>query len=164
LYRKARTQRECVDVNVVIREMAVLLQPEAAASSIAIRTQLSDPLPEVIADRVQLQQVVMNLMLNGIEAMKDIGGDLTITSQASREGELLIVVRDTGVGLPTDNPDRIFESFVTTKPHGTGMGLTISRSIVESHGGRLWAIANPGPGATFLFTLPGNVPERHASE
>jgi PAS domain S-box-containing protein len=163
LYRKGRTQRERVDVNGVIRQMVVLLQLEAAASSIAIRTELAEGLQAVIADRVQLQQVLMNLMLNAIEAMKDIGGDLTVTSHASQDGELLISVRDTGVGLPTDNPDQIFESFVTTKPHGTGMGLTISRSIVESHGGRLWATANTGPGATFLFTLPGDVAEQNTS-
>ena len=156
LYKKDTTQRERVDVNAVIREMAVLLQQEAAASSIAIRTELAEGLPEVMADRVQLQQVFMNLMLNAIEAMKDTGGELTITSQMSEDSELLIAVSDTGVGLPADNPEQIFESFVTTKPHGTGMGLAITRSIVESHGGRLWAIANTGPGATFLFTLLGD--------
>jgi signal transduction histidine kinase len=86
--------------------------------------------------------------------MKDTGGHLTVTSQIREDSELLIAVRDTGVGLPTDNPDQIFESFVTTKPHGTGMGLAITRSIVESHGGRLWAERNPGPGASFYFVLP----------
>jgi signal transduction histidine kinase len=106
-----------------------------------------------MADRVQLQQVLMNLLLNGIEAMKDTGGELTITSQPGEGAELLISVTDTGVGLPTENPDQIFDSFVTTKPQGTGMGLAITRSILESHGGRLWATANPGPGATFVFTL-----------
>ncbi len=95
----------------------------------------------------------MNLMVNAIDAMKATGGELTITSQIREGNELLIGVSDTGVGLPGDNPEQIFESFVTTKPHGTGMGLTITRSIVESHGGRLWATANAGPGATFLFTL-----------
>jgi len=153
LYKKGSTHRESVDVNAVIREMAVLLQQEAGASSIAIRTNLAERIPDVMADRVQLQQVFMNLMLNAIEAMKDTGGALTITSQVSEEGELLISVSDTGVGLPTETRDQIFDSFVTTKPHGTGMGLAITRSIVESHGGRLWAIANAGPGATFLFTL-----------
>jgi len=112
-----------------------------------------------MADRVQLQQVLMNLMLNAIEAMKGTGGELTITSQMRKESELLIGVSDTGVGLPADNPEQIFDSFVTTKPDGTGMGLAITRSIVESHGGRLWAIANSGPGATFLCTLPGDAGE-----
>ena len=156
LYKKDSTQRERVDINAVIREMAVLLQQEASASSIAIRTELAEDIPDVMADRVQLQQVFMNLMLNAIEAMKGTGGELTITSQMREGSELLIAVSDTGVGLPADNPEQIFESFVTTKPHGTGMGLTITRSIVESHGGRLWATANAGPGATFLFTLPGD--------
>jgi len=155
LYRKDTLQRERVDINAMIREMAVLFQDEAGASAISIQTRLIDGVPPVMADRVQLQQVFMNLMLNAIEAMKDTGGDLTITSQMSEGGNLLVAVSDTGVGLPTENPDQIFESFVTTKPRGTGMGLAIARSIVESHGGRLWAIANTGPGATFLFTLPG---------
>jgi signal transduction histidine kinase len=107
---------------------------------------------------VQLQQVFMNLMLNAIDAMKDFGGDMIITAQLNPDGELLIAVRDTGVGLPSENLNQIFESFVTTKPHGTGMGLAITRSIVEAHGGRLWATANAGPGATFLFTLPREAP------
>jgi PAS domain S-box-containing protein len=153
LYKKDTTHRERVDVNAVIREMALLLQQEASAASISIRITLAEALPEVMADRVQLQQVFMNLMLNAIDAMKDTGGELTVISQMSEDGELLIAVGDTGIGLPAENPDQIFESFVTTKPHGTGMGLAITRSIVESHGGRLWAIANTGPGATFLFTL-----------
>jgi signal transduction histidine kinase len=155
LYKKDTTTRERVDINIVTREMAVLLQQEALASAVSIRTEHAEGIPEVMADRVQVQQVFMNLMLNAIEAMKDTGGELTITARTSPEGELLMAVSDTGVGLPTDHPDRIFESFVTTKPQGTGMGLSITRSIVEAHGGRLWAIANPGAGATFLFTLPG---------
>jgi signal transduction histidine kinase len=161
LYRKDSAQkRERVDINTVIREMAVLLQQEAALSSVAIRTELGDGTSQVVADRVQLQQVLMNLMLNAIEAMKDTGGVLTITSHGWQDGELLISVGDTGVGLPTHNPEQIFESFVTTKPDGTGMGLAITRSIVEAHGGRTWAIANPGPGATFLFTLLGDAAEQ----
>jgi signal transduction histidine kinase len=98
--------------------------------------------------------VFMNLMLNAIDAMKDTGRALTITSHMNQGSELRIAVSDTGIGLPADNPDQIFESFVTTKPQGTGMGLPTSKSIVESHGGRLWAAANTGPGATFLLTLP----------
>ena len=165
LYRKDTTQRERVDVNAVIREMAVLLQQEAAASSVSIRTELADGLPEVIADRVQLQQVFMNLMLNAIEAMKDTGGDLTITSEMREPDELLISVSDTGVGLPTDTPGTIFDAFVTTKPHGTGMGLAITRSIVESHGGRLWAIANAEPArrSSSLCRAPRGSTGRHSS-
>ena len=153
LYKKDTLQRERVDINAVIREMAVLFQQEAVASSVSIQTRLVDVHPPVTADRVQLQQVFMNLMLNAIDAMKGTGGVLTITSQMREGSELLIGVSDSGVGLPADNPEQIFDSFVTTKPHGAGMGLTITRSIVESHGGRLWAVANAGPGATFLFTL-----------
>jgi PAS domain S-box-containing protein len=160
LYKKDTIQRERVDINAMIREMALLFQQEARASSIAIQTRLIDGIPPVMADGVQLQQVLMNLMLNAIDAMKESGGVLTITSQISEEGELLISITDTGVGLPTENPDQIFDSFVTTKPHGTGMGLAITRSIVESHGGRLWAIANDGPGATFMFTLANDVAEQ----
>ena len=156
LFKKETTRRERVNVNTVIREMAVLLQQEASASSSAIRAELAEDIPDVMADRVQLQQVLMNLMLNAIDAMKGSRGELTITSQMRDGRELLIGVSDTGVGLPADNPEQIFESFVTTKPHGTGMGLTITRSIVESHGRRLWATANAGPGATFLFTLPSD--------
>jgi PAS domain S-box-containing protein len=150
---KKDTHRERVNVGAVIREMTLLLQQEASVSSIAIRTELADGVPDIMADRVQLQQVFMNLMLNAIDAMKDSGGELTISAQPCQDGELLIAVCDTGVGLPSENPDQIFESFVTTKAHGTGMGLAITRSIVEAHGGRLWATANAGSGATFLFTL-----------
>jgi len=163
LYKRDTLQRERVDINAMIREMAVLFQQEARASSISIQTRLIEGIPTVMADRVQLQQVFMNLMLNAIDAMKGTGGVLTITSQMREESELLIEVSDTGVGLPADNPEQIFESFVTTKPHGTGMGLAITRSIVESHGGRLWATANSGPGATFLFTLLTDVEEPRTS-
>jgi signal transduction histidine kinase len=103
---------------------------------------------------VQLQQVVMNLMLNAIEAMKDSGGELVVTSEQTDNGQVLISLSDTGVGLPDNKEDRIFEAFFSTKPQGTGMGLAISRSIVESHGGRLWAKGNPERGATFYFELP----------
>jgi len=155
LYKKDTIQRERVDINAMIRQMAVMFQQEAVASSVSIQTRLVDGIPQVMADPVQLQQVFMNLMLNAIDAMKGTGGELTITSQIREGAELLIGVSDTGVGLPADNPEQIFESFATTKPHGTGMGLTITRSIVESHGGRVWAIANDPHGAIFQFTLPG---------
>jgi signal transduction histidine kinase len=106
------------------------------------------------ADRVQLQQVLMNLMLNGIEAMNDIGGVLTVKSQLSKDGQVQISVNDTGPGLSHDKADLIFDAFFTTKPQGSGMGLAICKSIVESHGGRIWANGNGGIGATFHFTLP----------
>jgi signal transduction histidine kinase len=122
-----------------------------------MRTELAEKLPKVMADRVQLQQVLMNLMLNGIEAMRDTAGELSIKSQLAEEGQLQISVIDTGVGLPAGIADQIFNAFFTTKSQGTGLGLAITRSIVESHGGRVWATANPGRGATFQFTLPSKL-------
>jgi PAS domain S-box-containing protein len=158
LYKKTPPQRESVDVNGIIHEMLSLLKGEAAGHSIAMHMELDAQLPKIMVDRVQLQQVFMNLMLNGIEAMKDSGGELTVRSQLE-DAQLLFSVSDTGVGLPTDKGDQIFSAFVTTKTEGSGMGLAISRSIVESHGGRLWAAANDGQGATFYFTLPTEVME-----
>jgi PAS domain S-box-containing protein len=154
LFQKEAIKREAVDVNEVINEVASLVREEGARYSISLRTEFGTGLPKVSADHVQLQQVLINLMLNGIEAMKDAPGELIIKSQRDEQGRVLISVRDTGVGLPAENADKIFNAFFTTKPQGTGMGLAISRSIVESHGGRLWAQANLGRGATFNFTLP----------
>jgi signal transduction histidine kinase len=138
--------------------MIVLLRSEANRYSIAIRTELAEDLPKVMADRVQLQQVFMNLMLNGIDAMKGTTGEgeLTIKSEAG-DAQLLISISDTGLGLAPEQADQIFRAFFTTKDNGTGMGLPISRSIIESHGGRLWAADNSPRGATFQFTLPATV-------
>jgi PAS domain S-box-containing protein len=158
LYRKSPPQSELIDVNDIVHEIFTLLQGEAIRYSIAMRSELADELPKVEADRVQLRQVFMNLMLNAIEAMRDEGGELTVKSQR-QDGQLLFSVRDTGPGLPVGNVDQIFSAFFTTKPQGSGMGLAISRTIVESHGGRLWATANAGRGATFYFTLPTEVRE-----
>jgi PAS domain S-box-containing protein len=152
-YRKSPPRRELVDVNGVIHEMLTLLEGEATRHSVAMGTELAAELPKITADRVQLQQVFMNLMLNAIEAMKDSGGEFTVKSQL-QDGQLQFSVSDTGVGLPMEKMDQIFSAFFTTKPQGSGMGLAISRSIVESHGGQLWASANSGGGATFHFTLP----------
>jgi PAS domain S-box-containing protein len=157
-YKKSPPQRELVDVNGIIHEMLTLLEGEATRSSVAMRTVLSTELPKIMVDRVQLQQVLMNLMLNAIEAMKDSGGELTVNSEL-QDGQLQFSVSDTGVGLPREKMDQIFSAFFTTKPQGSGMGLAISRSIVESHGGHLWASANTGVGATFHFTLPIQVTE-----
>jgi signal transduction histidine kinase len=154
LYKRETSKRETVNLNEVIRETIALLQEKVSKNSILIRTQLDDVLPTISADRVQVQQVLMNLILNGIEAMKETRGELTITSETGEHSQVLISVRDSGVGLPVGNPERIFEAFFTTKPEGTGMGLSISRRIIESHGGRLWARASPGSGAIFHFTLP----------
>jgi PAS domain S-box-containing protein len=156
LFKKGEPEREWVDVNEVIREMVSLMYSEAGRRAISIHTELSPELPKVRADRVQLQQVFMNLMLNGIDAISEgnVAGDLTIKSQRNADGHVLISVSDTGIGLPPERADKVFETFFTTKPQGTGMGLSISRSIIESHGGRLWAIGNFDRGATFQFTLP----------
>jgi len=157
LYKKSPPQRELVDVNEIIREMLGLLRGEANRYSIVTRSDLARDLPQITADRVQLQQVFMNLMLNAIEAMKDKGGELKIKTELAQEGSVLISVSDTGVGLPAENINEIFNAFFTTKPEGSGMGLAISRSIVESHGGRMWATGNDGRGATFRLTLPAEV-------
>lgn len=143
-----------VDLKEIIREMTALLRKETVRHSIKIHSDLNEDMPNVLADRVQLQQVFMNLMLNAIEAMKDTGGKLTITSRRTPEGQLIVSIEDTGVGLPAGNTERIFDAFHSTKPQGTGMGLAITRSIVEAHGGRVWATANQEAGATFHFTLP----------
>jgi PAS domain S-box-containing protein len=156
LFKKGAPQTNLVDVSEVIQEMVVLLRGEASSYSVSIQTDLSADSPRVMADRVQLQQVLMNLMLNGIEAMHDTesGGRLTIKSLKGEDGQLLTSVSDTGVGLPGEQAEQIFNAFFSTKAQGTGMGLSISRSIIESHGGRLWATSNSGRGATFHFTLP----------
>src|SRR5579863_7458695 len=154
-------ERQPVDVKGTIQEMTALLRTEAARHAVAIRSESEADMPHIPADRVQLQQVLMNLMLNAIEAMKDSGGELTIRSGVNPEGHLNVSINDTGVGLPAEGADLIFDPFHTTKPQGTGMGLTITRSIVESYGGRVWATANQGAGATFHFTLPTGA-EAHA--
>ncbi|HSY66560.1 MAG TPA: PAS domain S-box protein, partial [Terriglobales bacterium] len=156
LFKKGTPQQELVDVNEVIGEMTVLLRSEATAYSISVRTELAEDIPQVMGDRVQLQQVLMNLMMNSIDAMKEVDGtrELTINSQRGEKEQVVVSVSDTGVGLPPEQADQIFNAFFTTKPNGTGMGLRISRSIVESHGGRLWAADNSPRGVRFCFTLP----------
>ncbi len=156
LFKKGEQQREWVDVNEVIGEIISLVRSEARRHAISIHTELAPELPHVMADRVQLQQVFMNLVRNGIDAINeaDMAGDLTIKSQTNAVDELLISISDTGIGLPPEQADKVFDAFFTTKPQGTGMGLSISRSIIESHGGRLWATGNPDRGTTFQFTLP----------
>jgi PAS domain S-box-containing protein len=157
LYQNGSSKLVTIEVAEVISEMVVMLQSEATLHSVTICTDLAEGLPAVMADRVQLQQVFMNLMLNAIEAMRGIGGELCIKAQSGTAGQLLISVADTGVGLSNDNIEKIFDAFFTTKPQGTGLGLAITRSIVGSHGGRIWATANSGRGATFYFTLPTRV-------
>jgi PAS domain S-box-containing protein len=154
LFRKGSSHQEAVDLNEVIREMVVMLNKEANRYLVEVHAELCENVPNVLADRVQLQQVVMNLMMNGIEAMRDGGGELSIKSLLAEDGRLLISVSDTGVGLPAGRDTEIFDAFFTTKSQGTGLGLAITRSIVEAHGGRVWATANSRRGATFQFTLP----------
>src|SRR3984957_7235880 len=156
LFKKGSSQREVVDVNEIIREMIVLLHGEITRYNILVGTDLTADIPQVTADRVQLQQVLMNLMINGIEAMKDADRtrELAIKSRRADTDQVLVSVNDTGIGLPRKQMEKIFNAFFTTKPHGTGMGLRISRSIIESHGGKLWAADNSPRGASFNFTLP----------
>jgi signal transduction histidine kinase len=141
-------------MNEIIREM-VLMRNEVARHSISVRTELAEDIPQVMGDRVQL---FMNLMINGIDAMKDMDGtrQLTIKAQRAENDQLMVSVSDTGVGLPSRQADQIFDAFFTTKLHGTGMGLRMSRSIIESHGGRLWAADNSPRGASFYLTLPAH--------
>jgi PAS domain S-box-containing protein len=159
LFKKGTTERELVDVNEIVREMIVLLQGEAARQNIVVTMDLAGDLPQVLGDRVQLQQVMMNLIMNSIDAMKGVDGtrELAINSRLLESEDILVSVSDTGVGLPPQQADQIFNAFFTTKLHGTGMGLRISGTIVESHGGRLWAEENSPRGAKFLFTLPTKI-------
>jgi C4-dicarboxylate-specific signal transduction histidine kinase len=158
LFKKGTPVREPVNINEVIREIVILLRSEVARNSISVRTELATELPEIKGDHVQLQQVLMNLVLNGIDAMKYVEEEreLVIKSERWENEQVLVSVRDTGVGLPPQT-DQIFNAFFTTKVHGTGMGLSISRSIVESHGGRLWADGDSPRGATFHITLPTRI-------
>src|SRR5712671_5018471 len=158
LFKKGTSQRELLDVNEVIREMIVVLRSEVARYSISVRTELAADLPQVMGDRVQLQQVMMNLISNSIDAMKDVDGTREIAIKSQRaDNELMVSISDTGVGLPQQQADQIFNAFFTTKSHGTGMGLSISRSIIESHRGRLWAVDNSPRGASFHLILPNKV-------
>jgi PAS domain S-box-containing protein len=159
-FKKGAVNREVIDVNEIHRETIALLRDEAARYHISVRTELAADLPRVVGDRVQLQQVAMNLIVNGIDAMKEVHGirEMIIQSQRGENGQILVSVCDTGIGFPPQLAERIFDPFFTTKPHGTGMGLRICRSIIESHGGRLWAEGAAGCGATFHFALPAALP------
>jgi len=156
ILKKGESKRQLVDINEVIREIIALLQNEARRYSVSIHIDLDTNLPRVMADAVQVQQVLMNLIMNSIDAMKDLDQtrELTVRSQIEDDREIIISVSDNGVGLPPEEANKIFDAFFTTKSHGIGMGLRISRTIVESHGGRLWATDNSPCGASFYFTLP----------
>jgi PAS domain S-box-containing protein len=155
-FEKDAPNREILDINEIIPETIALLRDEAVRYNISVRTELAADLPQIVGDRVQLQQVAMNLIVNSIEAMKDVDGlrEIVVRSQRAENEQILVSVSDSGTGFPPQLVEQIFDPFFTTKPHGTGMGLRISRSIIESHGGRLWAEPADGRGATFHLNLP----------
>jgi len=157
LVKKAPPQKDWLDINQIIREVIGLGQSEVQRNHVALETQLSDDMPLVFADRIQLQQVMLNLMMNAIEAMSgaaDGPRELLVRSGPNESQGVLVSVQDSGPGLDPKSVDHLFDAFYTTKPHGLGMGLAISRSLIEAHGGRLWAAANTPHGAVFQFTLP----------
>ena len=158
-FEKGSLNRETLGVSELIQETVALLRGEAMRHNVLVRTELGADLPQIVGDRVQLQQVAMNLIVNSIEAMKDVDGvrEMVIQSQQAENEQILVSVSDTGVGLPPKHMEQIFDPFFTTKPHGTGMGLRISRSMIESHGGRLWATQNRPNGARFHFTLASSL-------
>ena len=157
LAKKAPPRRDWVDINDTLREVLVVAQSEVQTHRVSLRTRLLEGLPAVWGDRIQLQQVMLNLLTNAIEAMHWVGEgprELWVETARGESGEVVIAVRDSGPGFAPQHLDRLFDAFYTTKPDGLGMGLAISRLIVESHGGRLWATGNMPTGATFQFTLP----------
>jgi C4-dicarboxylate-specific signal transduction histidine kinase len=157
LLRRGKRLRERLNINDIIREVIALLDGELRRNGASLRTEMPGNLPPVVVDRVLLQQVILNLMMNAVEAMRAVSDRvrvLRIRTEEQSSGNIVVLVQDSGVGLDPKHSSRMFEAFYTTKMEGIGMGLAISRSIVEAHGGRLWAVANDGPGSTFCFTLP----------
>jgi len=157
LLRRGERLRERSNINEIIREVIALSEGELRRNGVSLRTEMPGNLPPVVVDRVLLQQVILNLMMNAVEAMRAVSDRarlLRIRTEEQPAGSIVVRVQDSGVGLDPQHSSRLFEAFYTTKVKGIGMGLTISRSIIEAHGGRLWAVANHGPGSTFCFTLP----------
>ena len=155
--KKAPPRKDWLDVNETIHEVIALAQSGVQRNGVVLQTQLSNDVPLILADRIQLQQVILNLVMNAIEAMSGtVHGprELRVTSEKVEPRDVLIAVCDSGPGLDPNSFNHLFEAFYTTKPQGLGMGLAISRSLVEAHGGRLWATANVPHGAVFQFTLP----------
>jgi two-component system sensor kinase FixL len=154
--RRSPLQMDRLDMNEVIREVIALTRRELECNDIILRTELDYSIPRIVGDKVQLQQVVLNLIMNSIEALRNNAQrELKVKSQTDGTQNVVVSVADAGPGLDAESRDRIFDAFYTTKPDGTGMGLAISRSIVEGHGGRIWATANEPRGAIFQFAIPG---------
>jgi C4-dicarboxylate-specific signal transduction histidine kinase len=157
LSKKADPEKAELHINDVIHDVVRLVQHEVLGHGASLRLELVPALPSVLGDRIQLQQVIINLVINGIQAMDSIAEhprELLIRSQQNEEGQVLVAVKDSGIGINPEHAIRLFNAFFTTKPSGMGMGLSICRSIIEVHGGRVWASDNQGSGATFQFTLP----------
>jgi signal transduction histidine kinase len=157
LSKRAATARETLDLNETIKDVLALVADEAKKQSVIVRTQFAGDLSPALGDRVQLQQVILNLVMNAIEAMSSVADrarELMITTRNITSDQVQVAVEDSGIGIDPQKIDKIFDSFYTTKPGGMGMGLSISRSILQAHSGRLWATANGGAGTTFQFTLP----------
>jgi len=156
LVKKGDTEKTLLDINEVIQEVVSLTHSEIQKSGVVLKMNLACGLPRILGDRIQVQQVILNLVMNGVEAMNtvmDRPRDMLIRSSQYESDKVLVAVQDSGIGIDRQNLAKIFDTFYTTKSQGMGMGLAISRSIVENHGGRLWAVPNDGPGATFQFTL-----------
>jgi C4-dicarboxylate-specific signal transduction histidine kinase len=159
MFTKGAPERARVQVNELISEVGALMQADITRNQVALQTELANDLPAAMGDRVQLQQVLVNLVQNGIEAMSAVTErprHIVIRSERLASNEVLVAVRDSGIGIAPKNERRIFDTFFTTKAQGMGMGLSISSSIIEAHGGRLWASANSDFGATLQFTLPAD--------
>jgi signal transduction histidine kinase len=159
LMKKSPPQLTQLEIDELIRDVLALTAHEFQRNRIVLRTDLKEGLPAVVGDRVQLQQVVLNLVMNAVEstsAAAESPKEVLVTSR-NEASEVIVAIEDSGVGIASENLDRLFNPFFTTKPHGMGMGLAISRSTIESHGGRLWAASNPGRGATFQFALPAQI-------
>jgi signal transduction histidine kinase len=157
LTKKTAATQEKLDLNQTIGEVLALVGDEAKKQRVILRTEFADDLSPVFGDPIQLQQVVVNLIMNAIEAMSGVGErhrELVVTTRQMEPDQVQVTVRDSGVGIDSERMDKIFDSFYTTKPGGMGMGLSICRSIVQAHGGRIWATANDGRGTSFHFALP----------